>query len=68
MWHTVERLEPTVLLECKEGPFIPLELEGMIIPKNVWHTVDCLEPAVLFECKEGPFVPHELEGVMEVRK
>lgn len=35
VWHTVECLEPAVLLECKEGPFIAHEVDGILeIKKN----------------------------------
>ncbi|MBO7602083.1 MAG: WbuC family cupin fold metalloprotein [Bacteroidaceae bacterium] len=30
VWHTVECLEPTVLLECKEGPFVQHEVDGIL--------------------------------------
>ena len=31
VWHTVESLEPdTVLFECKEGPFIEHEIDGIL--------------------------------------
>ena len=30
VWHTVDCLEPAVLFECKEGPFVPHELEGVM--------------------------------------
>ena len=30
VWHTVECLEPTVILECKEGPFIEHEVDGIL--------------------------------------
>ena len=31
VWHTVESLESgTVLLECKEGPFVEHEVEGVM--------------------------------------
>ena len=31
VWHTIESLEPgTVLFECKEGPFVPHEQEGVM--------------------------------------
>ena len=30
VWHTVECLEPAVLFECKEGPFVPHEQEGFL--------------------------------------
>ncbi|MBP5638771.1 MAG: WbuC family cupin fold metalloprotein [Victivallales bacterium] len=30
VWHAVECLEPAVLYECKEGPFIPHEQEGVL--------------------------------------
>ena len=31
VWHTVECLETgTVLFECKEGPFVPHEQEGIL--------------------------------------
>ena len=30
VWHTVECLESAVLLECKEGPFIAHEVDGIL--------------------------------------
>ena len=31
VWHTVEALEPgSVIFECKEGPYVPHEIEGML--------------------------------------
>ena len=29
-WHDVECLEPSVLFECKEGPFVEHEVEGIL--------------------------------------
>ena len=29
-WHDVECLEPSVLFECKEGPFIEHEVDGIL--------------------------------------
>lgn len=29
-WHGVECLEPSVLLECKEGPFVEHEVDGLL--------------------------------------
>ena len=29
VWHGLECLEPAVLLECKEGPFVEHEVDGM---------------------------------------
>ena len=34
VWHGVECLEPSVLLECKEGPFIEHEVDGILKIKN----------------------------------
>ena len=36
-WHGVECLEPSVLLECKEGPFVEHEVDGLlkVEPKNI---------------------------------
>jgi hypothetical protein len=35
VWHTVESLEPgSVIFECKEGPFVEHEEEGIL---NVNH-------------------------------
>lgn len=31
-WHSVNVLEPTVILECKDGPFEPLAPEDMVSP------------------------------------
>lgn len=30
VWHDVECLEPSVLLECKEGPFVEHEVDGIL--------------------------------------
>lgn len=30
LWHTIEALEPSVIFECKEGPFVPHEEEGVL--------------------------------------
>ena len=31
VWHTVEALEPgSVIFECKEGPYVPHEEEGIL--------------------------------------
>lgn len=30
VWHTLEALEPSMLFECKEGPFVPYEEEGIL--------------------------------------
>ena len=31
VWHTVEALEPdSVIFECKEGPYVPHEVEGIL--------------------------------------
>jgi cupin fold WbuC family metalloprotein len=30
MWHTIEALESSVIFECKEGPFVPHEEEGIL--------------------------------------
>lgn len=29
-WHGVECMEPSVLLECKEGPFVEHEVDGLL--------------------------------------
>lgn len=29
-WHTIESLESTVIFECKEGPYLPHEQEGIL--------------------------------------
>ena len=34
VWHGVECLEPSVLLECKEGPFVEHEVDGILEIKN----------------------------------
>ena len=35
VWHTVEALEPgSVIFECKEGPYVPHEVEGILEVKN----------------------------------
>ena len=30
VWHTLEALESSMLFECKEGPFVPHEVEGIL--------------------------------------
>ena len=30
VWHTVECIEPSVILECKEGPFVEHEADGIL--------------------------------------
>lgn len=30
VWHTVEALESSALFECKEGPYVPHEVEGIL--------------------------------------
>ena len=35
VWHNLESLEPgSVIFECKEGPFVPHEVEGVLEVKN----------------------------------
>lgn len=36
VWHNIESLEPgSVIFECKEGPFVPHEVEGILeLPKK----------------------------------
>ena len=35
VWHNVESLEPgSVFFECKEGPFVPHEVEGILTVKG----------------------------------
>ena len=35
VWHTVEALEPgSVIFECKEGPYVPHEEEGILLVDN----------------------------------
>ena len=34
VWHGVECLEPSVLMECKEGPFVEHEVEGILKVKS----------------------------------
>lgn len=29
VWHTIEALDPSIIFECKEGPFVPHEEEGV---------------------------------------
>jgi hypothetical protein len=31
VWHGLECLEPSVLLECKEGPFVEHEIDGILV-------------------------------------
>ena len=30
VWHTIQCVESAVLFECKEGPFVPHEVEGIL--------------------------------------
>lgn len=30
VWHTIAALEPSVIFECKAGPFVPHEEEGLL--------------------------------------
>lgn len=31
VWHTIETMEPdSVIFECKEGPFVPRDAEGIL--------------------------------------
>ncbi len=30
VWHTIEALESSVIFECKDGPFVPHEVEGIL--------------------------------------
>lgn len=30
VWHTIEALESSVIFECKEGPFVPQEVEDVL--------------------------------------
>ena len=35
VWHNIEALEPgSVIFECKEGPFVPHEVEGILEVKS----------------------------------
>ena len=36
VWHTLEAIEPnSVIFECKEGPFVPHEVDGILeLPKK----------------------------------
>ena len=35
VWHTVEALESgSVIFECKEGPYVPHEVEGILVIDN----------------------------------
>ena len=38
-WHDVECLEPSALLECKEGPFVPHEVDGILNPTRFSPTL-----------------------------
>jgi len=36
VWHNIESLAPnSVIFECKEGPFVPHEVEGVMEVKNL---------------------------------
>jgi cupin fold WbuC family metalloprotein len=37
VWHGVECLEPSVLLECKAGPFVEHEVDGILEIKKHGH-------------------------------
>jgi cupin fold WbuC family metalloprotein len=34
VWHTIEAIESSMLFECKEGPFVPHEEEGILTVKG----------------------------------
>lgn len=34
VWHGLECLEPSVLFECKAGPFVAHEVDGILQPKD----------------------------------
>ena len=34
VWHTLEALESSMLFECKEGPFVPHEEEGVLTKRE----------------------------------
>lgn len=34
VWHTIEALESSVIFECKEGPFVQHEVEGVLVIDN----------------------------------
>ncbi|MBO6255876.1 MAG: WbuC family cupin fold metalloprotein [Bacteroidaceae bacterium] len=34
VWHTLEALESSVIFECKEGPFVPHEEDGILKVKG----------------------------------
>lgn len=35
VWHKLEAMEPdSVIFECKEGPFVPHEVEGILVVKG----------------------------------
>ena len=35
-WHNIESLEPdSVIFECKEGPFVPHEIDGILVAKGL---------------------------------
>ena len=39
VWHKLESLEPnSVIFECKEGPFVPHEEEGILVVKRIRGT------------------------------
>ncbi len=42
VWHTVEALEPgSVIFECKEGPFVEHEVEGILEEQREEERVEC---------------------------
>ena len=30
VWHTLEALESSIIFECKEGSFVPHEVDGIL--------------------------------------
>ncbi len=30
VWNTIEALESSVIFECREGPYLPHEIEGVL--------------------------------------
>ena len=41
VWHTIEAMEPdSVIFECKEGPFVPHEVDGILTVHGEWFKVN----------------------------
>lgn len=44
VWHNLEAMEPdSVIFECKEGPFVPHEMEGILTGKLLRNCLNFIE-------------------------